>query len=179
MSATQPDQNVREVLSTCVTEFFYSYGLDCYLVDEPPENTQFESPELGSVVGFRGKGVRGGLALVAPMDFIAELLPVPRSVADGERQLRDWSGEMANQLVGRLKNKLSARSVDFEVGMPICFTGKGIRFVFLPDAEGLSLCFRAAATSVRVHLDCSLSPELAAGDVTGLRIVPEGNVLLF
>ena len=69
--------------------------------------------------------------------------------------------------------------LDFDIGVPVCFMGKSIRLVFLPDAEGLSLCFRAADAAVRIHLDCSIAPEMAEGDIEALRIVPEGDVLLF
>jgi CheY-specific phosphatase CheX len=167
---------VREVLSSCVTEFFDAYGVSC-IVDDEADSAVGEHVLLGSIIGFRGKGVRGGLAFVAPVELITAILPVP--LKDGEGQLRDWSAEIANQLVGRFKNKLSARSVDFDVGMPVCFTGKSIRFVFLPNAEGTSLSFHTPSSQVRVHLDCSLASELVDGEVGDLRIVPEGDLLLF
>jgi hypothetical protein len=46
----------------------------------------------------------------------------------------------------------------------------------------MSLCFRAADSAVRVHLDCSVESELlaaAAPPLDDLRIMPEGDVLLF
>jgi CheY-specific phosphatase CheX len=172
-------ERVRRALASAVTDLFESYGFPCELFDEQGERAQAERGELGSVIGFRGNGVRGGLAFVAPFELIAKLLPVPTSPHSSDVQLRDWSGEMTNQILGRFKNKLSTRTLDFDVGIPVCFTGKAIRFVFLPDAEGLSLVFRTDSTLVRVHLDCSFAPELLGSDLTELRIVPEGDVLLF
>lgn len=170
---------VRDVLAAAVTELFDSYGVGCEVFEGSAEDTASFAPELGSMVGFRGKNIRGGLAFVAPIDLIAELLPVPRSGDRDDRKLRDWSAEIANQLLGRLKNKLSKRSLNFDVGTPVCFTGKSIRLVFLPDAEGVSLSFRAAATTVRVHLDCTVASKLADADISDLRIAAEGDVLLF
>lgn len=170
---------VSHALESSVREFFASYGVEGDVVDPAAEPMEADQAELGSVVGFRGDVVRGGLAFVAPHGLVAELLPVPRDTERPDLQLRDWCAEMANQLVGRIKNKLAMRSVDFDVGIPVCFTGKAIRFVFLPDADGLTLAFRIGAESVRVHLDCSLSAEPAGGTASDLRIVPEGEVLLF
>jgi hypothetical protein len=175
----EPRQFVRDSLSASVAEFFASYGVACDTVEEPAVEQPADDVELGSMIGFRGKTVRGGLAFVAPVDLLSDMLPVPKDPDHADLQLRDWSAEIANQLVGRLKNKLAARSVDFDVGTAVSFTGKSIRLVFLPDAEGLSLAFRAGSTSVRVHLDCALSAQLENGDVEELRIVPEGDVLLF
>lgn len=170
---------VRDMLSASVAEFFQSHGLACSSVEESSDDVPSSTVVLGSIIGFRGKAIRGGLAFVAPLELISEMLPVPKDSERADLQLRDWSAEIANQLVGRLKNKLSQRSVDFDVGTAVCFTGKSIRLVFLPDAEGLSLSFRSGTTSVRVHLDCTMATEIADGNVEDLRIVPEGDVLLF
>lgn len=170
---------VRRVLASCVTEFFDALGIACEVIAERTDPAQADHVELGSIVGFRGNGVRGGLAFVAPMELISEMLPVPKSLEHPDAQMRDWSAEIANQLVGRFKNKLSARSLDFDVGAPVCFTGKAIRFVFLPDAEGMSLCFSASSSSMHVHLDCSLEPQDDARDASDIRIVPEGEMVLF
>ncbi|MDB4945390.1 MAG: hypothetical protein JWP97_4924 [Labilithrix sp.] len=165
-------------MESSVLELFDSYGVPCELSDGQGGPEQ-EAIELGSIVGFRGKGVRGGLAFVAPLELIAKLLPVPRDATSSELQLRDWSAEIANQLVGRIKNKLSTKTLDFDVGVPVCFTGKSIKLVFLPEADGVSLLVMADDTPVRIHLDCTLSAELVNGDVEPLRIVPEGDVILF
>jgi len=174
---THTGEMVREPLTECVVEFFRAYGVACEQIVES-EAPASADMELGSIIGFRGKSVRGGFAFVAPVGLIADLLPVPPS-RDRELQLRDWSAEIANQLIGRLKNKLAAQALDFDVGSPVCFRGRSIRLVFLPDAEGVSLAFRAAAAEVQIHLDCSISSSLVDGPVEELRIAAEGEVILF
>lgn len=168
---------VTSTLEKSVVEFFQAYGVACNKADEAPS---IAGPEMGSLVGFRGKSLRGGLAFVASADFVERLLPVPKRPARGELQLRDWSAEIANQLVGRLKNKLSAHEINFEIGTPVCFRGSSIRLSFLPDADGVTLDFAAGSDQVRVYLDCALAPA----DGTPLtasapRIVTEGDVVLF
>lgn len=174
------DSMEREVvvstLESSVVEFFRAYGITC---DKTESCAAAPGAEMGSIVGFRGKGLRGGLAFVAPTELVARLLPVPKRPARGELQLRDWSAEIANQLVGRLKNKLSAHSIDFEIGTPVCFRGSSIRLSFLPEADGVTLDFNAGSDPVRVYLDCALAADGSATSAPAPRIVTEGEVVLF
>lgn len=171
---------VTKTLAASVIEFFSAYGVQCHPQDPVPSGTPGDSEmEMGSIVGFKGSHVRGGLAFVAPAELVARLLPVPAKEAKADMQLRDWSAEIANQLIGRLKNKLSARAIDFDVGTPVCFRGKSIRLAFLPDATGVSLAFHTQSSGVRVYLDCAIAPQDGDADPDAVRIVPEGEVLLF
>ena len=182
------DRLVREHLTSAVTEFFASCGAICAPTtdDEPSAG---DATELGAIIGFRGKTTRGGLAFVAPADLIVSLLPVPTDALRPDIQLRDWAAEIANQLVGRFKNKLGAAAGRFDVGSAVCFTGTSIRLVFLPNTEGLSVTFRVAGRTVRLHLDCTSNgagdaahPWALPGDAGppgDFRIVAEGNVILF
>lgn len=175
-------------LSQSVIEFFRDYGLDCRSSDAVEGEPSLDDMEMGSIVGFKGRGVRGGLAFVAPAALVAKLLPVPTAETKVDHQLRDWSAEIANQLLGRLKNKLSSQNVDFDIGTPVCFRGTSVRLSFLPNADGVSLAFDVErGGGVRVYLDCSVAAMGAmAAKVTSSanedfdpRIVAEGDVVLF
>jgi CheY-specific phosphatase CheX len=169
---------VTATLERSVIEFFQAYGESCERCADDTSETH--GPELGSIVGFRGAGLRGGLAFVAPAHLVARMLPVPKQPARAEIQLRDWSAEIANQLVGRLKNKLANHAIDFDVGTPVCFRGSSIRLSFLPEADGLTLDFAAGDEAVRVYLDCATTQtEDAGGGSAAPRIVTEGEVVLF
>jgi chemotaxis protein CheX len=179
----------RGSLSQSVLEFFRDYGVDFAdttqksapidfaegLESLPAESRQCE---MGSIVGFKGENLRGGLAFVAPAELVARMLPVPKVAERAELQLRDWSAEIANQLAGRFKNKLSARAFDFDVGTAVCFRGVSIRLSFMPSVEGVSLSFTIESAGVRVYLDCSFVDGTAPCDDV-MRIIPEGDVVLF
>jgi CheY-specific phosphatase CheX len=172
---------VTDTLASSVVEFFRAYGIHCEKTDGNGPTT---GPEMGSIIGFRGQGLRGGLAFVAPAELVARILPVPAQPSRADLQLRDWSAEIANQLVGRLKNKLSARAIDFDVGTPVCFRGSSIRLSFLPEADGITLDFSTGPESVRVYLDCVVSQgndprDAPAPPPSAPRIVTEGDVVLF
>ncbi len=176
---------LRDILGSVIVEFFDSYGIPCAVAPTAGDGAgqpggDGDGSELGAVISLRGRGVHGGLVFVAPVDLVARLLPVPDTGAC-DRQVRDWCSEIANQLLGRLKNKLAAYSIDFDVGVPVCFSGKSIRLVFVPDADGISLEFAAVSSKMRVHLDCLLQPgALSQAREPGAgRVASEGDVMLF
>lgn len=175
MKREEHNSYFRGYLSQSVVEFFRDYGVDC--TSSTPASAS-EEYEMGSIVGFKGENLRGGLAFVAPASLVARMLPVPEDNRRIELQLRDWSGEIANQLAGRLKNKLAAHSFDFEVGAAVCFRGMSIRLSFLPNTdEGVSISF-AMPSGVRVYLDCAFVQSSSASEPP-MPIVPEGDVVIF
>jgi hypothetical protein len=186
-------------LSESVHEFFRDYGLDSTSIEArlaslppggfasippgraaslPPGRSASEC-EMGSIVGLRGANLCGGLAFVAPAALVARMLPVPHDTGRAELQLRDWSGELANPLVGRLKNKLAARALDFDVGMVACFRGAGINVSFLPSKESISVTVSIASARVRVYLDCTFLSPGSPPDAASRPPVREGDVVLF
>jgi len=177
---TDQQDYFRGSLSQSVVEFFRDYGVDCTseeLTAAPARES--DGSEMGSVVGFKGTNLRGGLAFVAPAALVAKMLPVPKAEEGrAELQLRDWTGEIANQLAGRFKNKLSARAFDFDVGTAVCFRGMSIRLSFMPNADGVSLSYSIDSAGIRVYLDCSFVAD-GSPEENGMRIVPEGDVVIF
>ncbi len=49
-----------------------------------------------------------------------------------ESQLEEWIPELANQLMGKLKNKLILRGCNLQMGLPNCYFGQSLSDV-LPD----------------------------------------------
>ena len=163
-------------LNQAVREFFH----DFVPASEPSATLDMlPDGQLGSVVGFTGTNMRGGLAFVAPAALVAQLLPVPRAEGRAELQLRDWSAEIANQLIGRFKNKLSARAFDFDVGTAVCFKGSTMSITFPPQTSEASICLTISWAGVSVYLDCAFVEGAVLPDGPTLQIIPEGDVLLF
>jgi CheY-specific phosphatase CheX len=163
-------------LAEAVQEFFgdYDVGDD----EEPAEPPPAHDFQMGSLVGFKGTAVRGGLAFVAPATLVAQLLPVPRAAHREQHQLNDWTAEIANQLLGRFKNKLSARKYDFDVGTAVCFRGMSMTVAFPATSED-ALSLTTTWRGISVYLDCAFVEGASLPDGPTLRIVPEGDVLLF
>ncbi len=66
-------------LTQAVQELFGDYGVDCAATEcKPLLPSDAVERKVGSVVGFRGRNLRGGLAFVAPAGLVARMLPVAR-----------------------------------------------------------------------------------------------------
>lgn len=168
---------IRSSLEAVVREFFRDYGLEV-----APESSVSLAPEsaptseITSVVGFKSEQLRGGLALVAPLSLVVATLPVVPSPTRLESQLLDWSGEMTNQLLGRLKNKLAALSIDFDIGSPASFRAFKVRFG--PANDCTKFCaLSVAAIGALVCVDYEDS-GLAIASMAS-RSLGEGEVVLF
>ena len=65
------------------------------------------------IVGFTAKGFRGSIVLSATSGPLEHSNPVKAA------SQRDWMAELANQLAGRMKNRMLPHNVDISVGIPV------------------------------------------------------------
>ena len=111
-------QELREIVVDASRHVFPDLGLPEDIVAAPGRK---ESPDgqLASFMGFTGRLLRGTLTIVAPLSFIAKTYPLPAKHGfEWELAMYDWSGEMANRVLGRIKNQLASRGVEVEPSTP-------------------------------------------------------------
>jgi hypothetical protein len=154
---------INELADAACTELFADYGVTL-------SRGHFEwgvsnDPLLSSVMGFVSEPLRGTCLLAC------EQAPLEASCPSGGR-IRDWIGELTNQLVGRLKIKLLAYDIDVAVTTPIVL--QGIRIQPLPKAAAEPALFSGgngivlAWTEVEVAGGFSLpAPRRADAGETG------------
>src|SRR4051812_35288989 len=99
--------------SSCV-DLFEAYGVPIAPNFVPWQKN--DERMFCGVIGFVGARIRGTCLLAGTR------APLEGSCPEGGR-LRDWVGELANQLVGRLKTKLLARGVPTIVTTPAVLSG--------------------------------------------------------
>lgn len=116
-----------------------------------------KSPDdISASIGFAGPALRGALVLISTRRLVEVALPPEVRDRHSDEQLADWMGELANQLLGRVKNKLLNYGVSLAMGTPTVVLGNdlsrkdkqaGVRrqFVFRHAADSLSVCFDAVA----------------------------------
>lgn len=152
-------------------ELFAAYQVKVAEQVEPAE-VPGDDILFAGVIGFTGKNMRGTLVL-APTRTMLE-----RSHQGENCEFRDWAGELANQLLGRIKNQLRRYGIDIEVTTPVIVKGQYLASVPRIDRKALH-SFAASPGNVSVWFDA----ELAPGVVLVLREVPsgprEGEAVLF
>jgi CheY-specific phosphatase CheX len=163
-------RNVLEpLLHDAVVGVFSAYGTECKLV--APENT---GHELVAVLGVSSDMLRGGIALglsgaiarkVARRDDIME---------------RDWAGELANQVLGRIRNQLLRYGVDVALSTPIVLGGMGIFITQARDSPPVHQSFDVNGDRFSAFIDMRFPEGFEFGTpVEHLVAVAEGEVLIF
>jgi hypothetical protein len=129
-----------------------------------------DEPLLSGVIGFVGSRVRGSCLLASTE------APIAASCPPGGR-LRDWVGELTNQLMGRLKSKLVARDLSVELSTPIVLSG--VRIQPLPKATLEPTVLAAPHGAVLVWLEIEAAPGFVLSDERDGLSGSEGDVLIF
>ncbi len=125
------------------------------------------------VIGFTGDGIRGNVVLAGSSAALDQSNPIPGS------RVRDWIGELTNQLIGRIKNRLIKHGVEVYITTPIVLRGKQIALE-TSDASPLPLYFAGQKGGVAVWFDVDSDPEFElAEEEQSSATLDEGMSLLF
>ena len=102
---------LRALVRECAQELFASYGV---ATQEIPRLSR--EHDLAGVIGFTG-AMRGTLFIASTTSFFDAASPAPSA------DTGDWTAELANQLLGRLKNRLLRRGIEIAVATPVVVRG--------------------------------------------------------
>jgi hypothetical protein len=166
------------IRSCCSAMFGPQKDPSAHASTAPGAGVRAPSPELFSYIEFEGPSVRG--LLVLRQHRRAALASHPRSgLNHSDADAADWASERVNQVAGRMANRLSARGVSIQIGLPATVYGRAphpfcdcdppARFglVYEGDSVWVYLC-------ARVHDWSSATDDLHVE-----RLTSEGAILLF
>lgn len=147
--------------------------LEAYSVSASASHSARPADEpLVGVIGFTASKLRGNLALLIPSDVVR--------ATQGASDVMDWTGELTNQFLGRLKNKLIVYGVALEVSTPLVVAGLSLR---LQEPSGAQTRRIDCSTPVGdVH--ALISVRVSEGfefftEPAGEPVPSEGEILLF
>ncbi|KYF57257.1 chemotaxis protein CheX [Sorangium sp. So ce1097] len=167
-----------ELAASCV-HLFRDNGVELRLLeDEEPQVTPGNA--VVSFIGFTGDHLRGSLTLVAPVSLITRSHPLRERRELDEDMVCDWASELANQLLGRVKNRLRPLGLVIVLSTPSAAIGEHLR-AREEQSEGFRrLLFDAGPDRLAVLFD-ALAPDAALKLEEGSSPDPqrEGEVLLF
>ena len=160
-------EQLQALAASAAKELLEAYTVPATLVAGPWVET--EEVLFTGVMGFVGEHIRGTCLIAAPM------VTVVASAPENARP-RDWVGELANQLVGRLKSKLLSRGITIAVTTPIVLSG--VRLQPLPRGSALPTTFETPSGRVLVWLEVEVASELKLGSIQPLGVT-EGDFIAF
>jgi hypothetical protein len=171
-----------EALQLACVELMAEYGLTAHpagvlvhaqVPSEPPVSV------LVAGVDFNGHELRGTVALWATRAVIAETTRGVVGLGATEDELPDWTCELVNQLIGRMKNKLRAYDVSFRLNVPRLIAGSGLREL----DHGIRYRFSCDYGAIAACLDVLITPGFVLrpreADETAEPLVQEGDFTLF
>ncbi len=168
---------ISEMVADCTRELFASIGTD--LVRQRGSSLAADQEKSAfSVIGFGGQQVRGVLVLGAPIELLAKAHPMPDAPSE---DLLDWCGELSNQLVGRLKNKLLGYGIIIQLSLPTTLCGVLIQHWVRSRHAGFAHRFQADGHCVSTVFEGVAEPGVELAPITGSPepTNPEGDCLLF
>jgi CheY-specific phosphatase CheX len=164
----------KEVLESIVlratTELFGAYGVPLEPSCESPDEVMF-----AAIIGFSGQLARGNLLLVPSEGVLKQSQPL------GDAG-RDWAGELANQLLGRIKNQLLARGLEIYLTTPVVI--RGMKLTPVVRTELQSHRFSSSWGAVTVWFEAELAPTVSLATIDpcpddASALPSEGDALFF
>ena len=168
------NQPIDDLVAECCAELFHDYGLDV----EARKRDDFPAPEelaLCGVMGFAGKQVRGALVLAATKE------PLERTNPGNQQSQRDWICELANQLLGRVKNRLLLRDVEILLATPTALRGDNLCPITARiRAPQVFAASGGGFVCVWIDFELAMGFEIPAAPLPGIQAaVSEGETVLF
>jgi hypothetical protein len=165
-----------QLLRDCCVELMADYGLPA-----TPAALTTQDPTVDvsvAAVDFSGRDLRGTIGLRMTTSVVLETYRAALGVAvqAGTPAANDWTCELVNQLIGRLKNKLRTYNVSFNVNTPRLL-------LTFPVAE-LERALRSRFVSDRGtfagYLDVMIAPGFVFVDAPPeVPLMDEGDLVLF
>jgi hypothetical protein len=134
--------------------------------------------------------LNGSILLVGSFEFLTACRPVPlrtrpltMSSATDWILVRDWSMELANQLVGRMRNRLYEYGVVLDIKCPTAVSGLPLAVSIRGQSRPPLQFLASGKHALRVWLDASASPAFEKAILTKPNPPPtipkEGEAILF
>lgn len=167
----------RDVLPACAIPI----GLDVGDIDDSGLEM---SAQVVTFIGFSGPLLRGTLTLVAPFTLLHAAYPIPPCAPTEvpEADVLDWSGELVNQLLGRIKNRLAPRGVELMASTPKSLRADQPRIQRTTSTTICALRFSSGPARLGVWFDAVTIDERSLFPPTstpGEACLLEGEVTLF
>jgi len=165
---------VDAVVDRAARALFDAYGLGVSVVrsSATPAATRLP-PALVSVIDYSSPELNGSVLLALPESILLRTAPT------SDLSHTDWAAELANQLLGRIKNQLLAHGVAIQLGLPAVVDH--CRLASVPedgDTRHYQLETEAGPILARVHV--VLSPGFSLLETPeDAGAAEEGELVLF
>ena len=168
---------LNEIVSEVSAELLAQYALD---VEATPEPGHVDGAQCAAVLGFSGDLLKGVVGIVAEYPVLEESRRVLLGAVGSRGDVHDWAGELSNQLVGRLKNRLLKRGEAIHLATPMVLRGLQLE-VRGSERPPVVHGYKTQHGQVWIWLDADVAPEATLDLVpeTDDDALDEGGMMMF
>ena len=163
------------IVTSCARELFALHDTELTIAAQVHEPHDYVI-----VIGFYGEAMRGALGLGIDRRIVVRMLEQYSEATKFPVSADDFVAETANQLLGRVKNRLLGYGVDFGIALPMVLRGIEVHLA-KSTAEIWPYRFASSEGAVTVWFDARIEPgvllELSEGPHD--TIACEGEVTMF
>ena len=175
---TSTPARTEDIVVAAALELFQSYGLSLVEREYAPTDVP-KDHDIAATIGFTSPQMQGAMLLTSEKAILARTRP--RELGDREpteREVCDWAGELVNQLLGRVKNRLATYGLRLEQSTPTVIVGSHVhrappstnvarRYFFVDSGGAILLYFDASVAGSLTLLDAAspLHPPAAEGEL--------------
>lgn len=165
------------ILQSSAVELFHSQGVAVAPLRPAPLGTQQRFYDWVGLIHFEAANLSGVLTVSVPMAIWSSRETTVSAPSDAET-LADWHRELANQLMGRIKNRLLKFQLVMRPRLPSALSGAALELHRKRSASEVLYRFRALRGDILVVVDAPLERAILAyaGDA---QIAREGELILF
>jgi hypothetical protein len=169
------------VVGSAARGLFGSHGLAVGQPRAPFGETPADH-DVACSIGFTAPDIHGAVVMTGRKDVLAQTWPLElRDRKPSEEEICDWSGELVNQLLGRVKNALVPFGIALEQSTPTVVTGWHLHRTPASTTVARRYAFEVGASSIAVYFDALVADDfdLAASADERPQSAVEGDVRLF
>jgi hypothetical protein len=161
------------VVQRSAVELFASIGVAIAPMPAIVTAPRFGAEDLVGIVQLSVNGAKGSLALAASPTTLAKAKGYTTTSS-----IQDWLRELANQLAGRIKNRLARYQVTVEVSLPSALARSAFDRGFELRGNTTVYVFRTIRDDVQVVLSGDVgNTDLRFSGIEG--VAEEGELILF
>lgn len=172
---------LQEIVVQGTKDFFSQNGVE--KINDSKAAGNAEAFQWTGIIGFSGDLIRGSFAVTCQSGLLNHTHPnISMGMPVEEADRVDWLGEIANQVLGRIKNLTLEYSVNFSLSAPSVVKGQALE-VIGQDKRMISVMnFDADGHPITLTMICMINPNFnfdTAVKTSGGKSASEGESLLF
>jgi CheY-specific phosphatase CheX len=174
------EATLRAMVTDACIEMFTSSGFSVRTIDLIAP-VMSRAHDIAGFIGFGG-AVRGSLMVAGPKQLFERTSPLSTEVGRlSEAELFDWTGEMANQLLGRIKRRFCGAGREFHASTPTAVGGRELGRRFPLRAGIIDLVFSVGGDVLSVCFEITPPPDgkIFPDDAKAIDVSAEGELVLF